>query len=91
MQTNDRILVLKTIDGKSAKDSRGLVDSRLFTGENKLHGIYDERTGLWNLRYETGALPGALHQKFATFSELEDFTRKYFATRNVEVLEIINV
>lgn len=91
MATNDRVMVLKAMDGKSAKDTRGLVDSRLFTGENKLHGIYDERTGLWNLRYETGALPGPLQQKFGTFSELEHFTRKYFSTRNVEILEIINV
>lgn len=91
MATNDRVLVLKAMDGKSAKDSRGIVDSRLFSGENKIHGVYDERTGLWNLRYETGALPGALQEKFGTFKELEEFTRKYFAARNVEVLEIINV
>ena len=91
MATNDRVLVLQTLEGKSAKNSAGIVDSRLFTGQNKLHGLYDERTGLWNLRYETGALPGALQQKFGTFEQLEDFTRKYFATRNVEVVEIINV
>ena len=91
MRTNDRVLVLKAIEGKAAKSSTGLVDSRLFTGTNKLHGVYDERTGMWNMRYETGALPGALQQKFMTFEQLEDFARKYFATRNVEVLEIINV
>jgi len=91
MATNDRVLVLKVAEGKSAKDSAGVVDTRLFNGSNKLHGIYDERTGMWNMRYETGALPGALQQKFSTFTELEDFARKYFKTRNVEILEIINV
>lgn len=91
MQTNDRVLVLKVAEGKAAKDSAGQVDSRLFTGANKLHGVYDERTGMWNMRYETGALPGALQQKFMTFEQLEDFARKYFKTRNVEILEIINV
>ena len=91
MQTNDRVLVLKVAEGKAAKDSAGAVDSRLFTGVNKLHGVYDERTGMWNMRYETGALPGALQQKFMSFEELEDFARKYFKTRNVEILEIINV
>lgn len=91
MATNDRVLVLKVTDGKSAKDSAGVVDTRLFTGSNKLHGVYDERTGLWNMRYETGSLPGALQQKFGNFEQLEDFARKYFATRNVEILEIINV
>jgi hypothetical protein len=91
MATNDRVLVLKVADGKQAKDSAGAVDSRLFTGSNKLHGVYDERTGMWNMRYETGALPGAMQQKFITFEQLEDFARKYFATRNVEIVEIINV
>ena len=91
MATNDRVLVLKVIDGKDAKGSAGVVDTRLFTGSNKLHGVYDERTGMWNMRYETGALPGALQQKFITFEELEDFAKKYFLTRNVEIVEIINV
>lgn len=91
MQTNDRVLVLQAIDGKPVKAASGIVDNRLFTGQNKLHGIYDERTGLWNMRYETGALPGALQQKFDTFEKLEDFARKYFSTRNVEIIEIINV
>ena len=91
MATNDRVLVLKVIDGKDAKGSTGVVDPRLFSGSNKLHGVYDERTGMWNMRYETGALPGALQQKFITFEQLEDFARKYFLTRNVEIVEIINV
>lgn len=91
MATNDRVLVLKIIEGKSPKDSAGVVDTRLFTGSNKLHGVYDERTGMWNMRYETGALPGALQQKFISFEQLEDFARKYFKTRNVEIVEIINV
>ena len=91
MATNDRVLVLQVIDGKPAKGSTGVVDSRLFSGSNKLHGIYDDRTGLWNMRYETGALPGALQQKFGSFEQLEEFARKYFATRNVEIVEIINV
>ncbi len=91
MATNDRVLVLKTIDGKEPKGSTGVVDPRLFSGSNKLHGLYDDRTGLWNMRYETGALPGALQQKFGTFEQLEEFARKYFKTRNVEIVEIINV
>lgn len=91
MATNDRVLVLKVIEGKTAKGSNGIVDPRLFSGSNKLHGVYDERTGMWNMRYETGALPGALQQKFSTFTDLEDFARKYFKTRDVEIVEIINV
>ena len=91
MLTNDRILVLQVMEGKKALGSGGIVDTRLFTGENKLHGVYDERTGLWNMKYELGAIPGALQQKFPTFDELRAFAEKYYATRNVEVTRIINV
>lgn len=91
MATNDRVLVLKVAEGKDPKGASGVVDTRLFNGSNKLHGIYDDRTGLWNMRYETGALPGALQQKFGSFEQLEEFARKYFATRNVEIVEVINV
>lgn len=90
MFSNDRILVLRVMEGKKALSSGGLVDSRLFTGENKLHGVYDDRTGMWNMKYETGGLPGALQQKFITFEDLVDCAKVYFKSRNVEVSGIIN-
>lgn len=91
MLTDDRVLTLKVMDGKKAKDSNGVIDGRLFNGSNRLHGIYDERTGMWNLRYETGSLPGELQVKFVSFKELEDFARRYFKTRNVEITDVISV
>jgi hypothetical protein len=90
MMSDDRVLVLKTMDGKKATDSAGKIDPRLFTGENKLHAVYDPRSGMWNMRYETGAIPGALQQKFVEFHELEAFARAYFKTRNVEIVDVIN-
>lgn len=91
MLTDDRVLNLKVMEGKKPLTTGGVVDSRLFNGSNRLHGIYDERTGMWNLRYETGSLPGELQVKFVTFKELEDFARRYFKTRNVEITDIVSV
>lgn len=90
MRSDDRILILKVMEGKTAKDYAGKVDPRLFSGENKLHGIYDPQSGMWNMRYQTGSLPEPLRQKFMTFEELEMAARKYFATRNVEISGVID-
>jgi hypothetical protein len=60
----------------------------LFTGENKLHAVYDDRTGMWHLHYEIGGLPGGLKGAWTQFSELEKHVRAYFKTRNIEVIEI---
>lgn len=89
MYSNDRVLILKVMEGKKATDTMGRVDGRLFTGDNKLHGVYDPRTGMWNMRYDTGALPGGLQEKFLDFSSLVDHAKRYFATRNVEIAGII--
>lgn len=90
MRSDDRILILKVAEGKQAKDSAGKVDPRLFSGANKLHGVYDERTGMWNMRYETGGLPGGLQEKFSEFEDLVAHAKKYFKTRNVEIAGIID-
>lgn len=90
MRSDDRILILKVMDGKKPISSTGMVDSRLFSGENRLHGVYDERTGMWNMKYETGGLPGGLQEKFMTFGALVEHAKKYFKTRNVEVSGIID-
>lgn len=90
MRSDDRILILRVAEGKKARDAAGKTDPRLFSGENKLHGVYDPRTGLWNMRYETGSLPGGLQEKFLEFDDLVAHAKKYFSTRNVEVIGIID-
>lgn len=90
MRSDDRIIILRVQEGKKAKDSAGRVDPRLFSGDNKLHGIYDERTGMWNMRYETGGLPLGLQEKFTSFEDLLAHAKKYFRTRNVEVAGVID-
>lgn len=89
MKSDDRILVLVPMEGKNPRDSKGNIDPRLFSGENNLHGIYSETSGMWFLRYETGGLPEPLKQQFITFDDLETTVRRYFKTRNVTVLEVI--
>lgn len=85
----DRVLVLETVDKKKPLSSSGLVDSRLFTGENKLHAIKDPQTNLWSFKYEMGGLPAPLKQSFTSWSMLKKFASDYFAKRNVFIKEII--
>jgi len=87
---NDRILKLKVIDGEKPISSLGLVDPRLFTGENKLHALLEDNSSLWHLKYDSGTLPAPLRQRFTGYSKLVTFVRDYFARRNVEVEEVIH-
>lgn len=89
-RSTDRILVLKIIDGKKPTSSLGNVDTRLFKGENKLHAIMDPRTCLWYFKYDSGALPEPLKQKFTSFNKLLEFARAYFVKRNIEIAEVID-
>ncbi len=88
MYSNDRVLILRVMEGKKPTTGAGVVDARLFTGENRLHALFDERTGMWNMRYETGGLPGGLQEKFMDFETLVEHARKYYAKRNVEIAEV---
>ena len=90
MKSDDRTLILVPMEGKNPRDSKGNIDPRLFNGENNLHGIYNEMTGMWYLKYEVGGLPEPLKQQFLTFGDLETTVRQYFAKRNVTVLEIVD-
>ncbi len=87
---SDRILVLKIIDGEKAKTSTGLMDKKLFTGENKLHLVQDQRNCLWYFKYESGGLPPPLKQKFTTFPIAMDYVTKYLKGRNIEIAEVID-
>lgn len=90
MHSEERILSLKVIDGKKPLSSTGNVDARLFGGENNLRAVYDDRFGMWGLKYDLGAIPGGLDQKFTDFDKLLQYVRSYFKTRNVEVTEVID-
>lgn len=89
MKADDRILKLGSIDGRPL-NSAGLLDTRLFKGENNLHAIRDPYTSLWSLRYDTGNLPPALKLKFTGFNKLHDYVTNYLKGRNVKIEKIID-
>lgn len=86
--STDRIIYLEPMEGKSAKDTQGRVDPKLFTGENKIHAVMDDETCHWSIRYECGATPEPLKQRFTSFKMLVQFVESYFKTRNVKIKEI---
>lgn len=80
----DRVLVLKPMAGKTVIDTTGNMDKRLFTGDNKLHVLF-ENGQLWRLKFEHGDVPPPLRQKFTSFSIALKTAREYYAKRNVQV------
>ena len=89
-RSDDRILVLKTQDGKNTLSNTGLIDNRLFTGENKLHAVLEQDTNLWKLKYDNGIVPEALRQKFTSFAKLKSHCEAYFNKRNIEIEKVID-
>lgn len=85
----DRILVLKVMDGVKPKTGTGLVDPRLFSGDNELHCIQD-KTSLWYFKYKFGGIPEPLKQRFTTFDEALRHATKYFKSRNVLVESVLD-
>lgn len=88
MHSDDRILVLQVMEGKSSKTNTGLIDNSLFTGGNQLHAYLDTAC-LWKLKYEKGILPEPLKQRFTSFSQLFNFCVEYFKKRNIEIKEVV--
>ena len=85
----EREIVLRPMEGKKAVSSSGLVDTRLFKGENKLNAIMGE-DGLWFCRYNDGNLPEPLKVKFTSVSKLLSHIKTYYEKRNVEIVEVKN-
>lgn len=90
MSKPDRILELRPANGKKTLSSTGLVDTRLFTGENKLHAIKDPATCFWYLKYESGIVPQPLKQHFTSFGALKKFAEHYFGKRNIVIDKVID-
>lgn len=82
----DRVLLLKAQDG--AKSSKGMVDPRLFNGENKLHVVMNSENLIWSFRYEHGGLPEALKQQFTNFKLAYEHAEKYFKTRGIDIVGV---
>jgi len=87
MRSPDRILVLSVKPGMKPLNSLGTADPRLFTGENKLHAIMDSNS-LWSFKYDMGNIPPPLQGKFTSFDILKKHAEVYFATRNIDIVEV---
>jgi hypothetical protein len=90
ISATDRVLVLEVMEGERALSSTGLVDTRLFTGENKLHAVLDHSSMLWHLKYDDGIVPQPLKQQFTGFGALYKFCEDYFKKRNIKIKEVIH-
>lgn len=86
----DRILVLKIKDGEKPKSSTGLIDPRLFKGDNRLHAKLNLRSRLWSLHYDKGSVPPALAMQFTTFDTLMRTAKQYFENRNIEIEKVLD-
>lgn len=89
-RSDDRLIEIKVIDGKKPVSVTGLVDPRLFTGENKLHLYKDPKDLLWTYKYDHGAVPKVLKQKFTTYTKALETLRVYLNNRNLEITRILD-
>lgn len=90
LSSPDRVIKLEVKDGTLPKSSTGMVDSSLFTGDNKIHARIDPQTMMWTLHYEKGAIPGGLkEQKWTSFARLYKDLDLYFKDRNIKITEVV--
>lgn len=89
LKSDDRVLVLKPMEGKTPVSSTGLIDNRLFKGGNNLHAVMDPETCFWSMKYESGLVPEELrNQRWTSFTALKKAAEVYFNKRNVEIVEV---
>jgi hypothetical protein len=89
MKQNDRVIILEPKVG-GAKNTAGMVDNRLFTGENKLHAKMDPTNCQWYLQYDSGLVTDALKGRWTSFSKLKETVEQYFNKRNVKIKAILD-
>ncbi len=89
VRSTDRIISLSVIDGEKPKSSTGLVDTRLFTGEQQLRLKMDPQTCLWKFQYtNNGMLPEGLQGQYTGFKAGIKAAEQYFLKRNIKITEI---
>lgn len=84
----DRIIKLKPMEGAKMLNTKGMVDSRLFTGDNNIHAVMSQEDCLWSIKYDSGILPHHLKQRFTSFKHLYNYVEAYFKARGVEISEV---
>lgn len=86
LRKTDRTILLERIDPKN-KDN-GMIDPKVFAGENNLHLVMDLVTGLWTFKYERGVVPGPLRDRFASPKQALVFAEAYLKTKNIKIVEV---
>lgn len=89
-QSDDRLLIIRPIDGKKPMSSTGLVDPRVYTGKPTLHAIKDPVYDLWKLKSEVGTVVEPLRQKWTTFKRLERDVNDYFSKRGLHIAQVVD-
>lgn len=87
-KSDDRSFTFKPVEGLRQTSSTGMIDKKIFTGENKLIAHKEEDTGLWVLKYENGIVPGSFKQRFTSFNMAYKFAKTYFYKRGYDIVEI---
>lgn len=87
-RSTDRELVIKPIEGKNTTATSGLVDNRLWKGGNRVRAVKDSTNNLWFVKYDAGAPPPVLQQKFTSFDRLMQTVKDYFNKRNIEIVDV---
>ena len=90
IRSDIRTIVLEPIEGQGILSSKGMVDNRLFKGEQELYAIKDPQNCMWSLKYANGGVPPVFKQQFTSFSKLLAFVTGYFERRGVRVTEVID-
>ena len=89
--TTTRELVLKVKMGAKPVSSTGLIDNRLYNGNNKLYAYLDPIHLLWRVKYADGTIPEALRQNWTKFSYLYEYVKNYYEKRNLDIVEVKDV
>lgn len=90
LRSEDRIFVLERVDDTAPKDSIGMTDRRLFTGENRLHALKHVETNMWYFRLDKGAVPEPMKCMFTSFKDAKKFAEVYYSTRNIKITEVLD-
>ena len=90
IRSDDIILELKPMEGKTTISAAGQPDKRLFNGENKLHAFQDRVTGLWRLKLDSGVMPSPLQCQWTRFDMAKQAAKEYYGRRNIEITKVID-
>jgi hypothetical protein len=90
MRAPDRVFKLELIDTKKPITATGMVDQRLFKGDDatRLHCVMDLETSLWSFKYSRGAIPPGLEGRWTSFKTAKDHADKYFVNRNLRITQV---